>query len=494
MEVKIIYNGEMGFAQSLSNVYEYLIPAKGITFENFMKHKHKGKSNAEFFYDRLTNMDFSFYTDEDDRAFLFDYKEKEGYVLKPYNKVKDAIFNGELYCPVPCSFYIDSENVSEGIILQSSNLLQINEDANSNYDNDNDEIIFDKIRENAARKRKKIEIKEGTTREEIKPLVWVWCKSLCPEGKFIPNSIFNLTPFINSISTTENENGGNFTIKLLSIEGQFSDKGELKSIWSPMSGSYASVENNFLFRKIRNKLTREDDYDSDNSKISREDAYNPDFGKGNVRSGSIKVEKLILNNNDEDKKENKVKAKVLNLFENLLSPNDVVFISYINSAEDVIYTEDLFTDNKKIHQLQWDMIGLVNSVSSSSETEGASSEESISGMDCMKLLLDDGTYFFMNSSGSDTPSSLFENIQIEQQGDQGNIGMIDENNRKSSNRTPLGLISSLYIPTQRNIGFVMNLLLSKLCNVEICPTQLFEHYGESKTYYNIPILQNTDKK
>ena len=105
-----------------------------------------------------------------------------------------------------------------------------------------------------------------------------------------------------------------------------------------------------------------------------------------------------------------------------------------------------------------------------------------------------GAYSVLCSSGSEPHPSIFNNIQIKEQGDQINVGLFNEDgNLRSSNRTPLGLISSLYIPTQRNINFIMNLLLSKLCNVEICPTQLFENY-EDKTIFNIPILENTDEK
>jgi tyrosyl-tRNA synthetase len=68
MNIKIVYNGEMGFLQTLKNVYEYLIPAKNISFEKFIKYNNNEnslKTNAELVYDKMQGMDFfSLYTEE----------------------------------------------------------------------------------------------------------------------------------------------------------------------------------------------------------------------------------------------------------------------------------------------------------------------------------------------------------------------------------------------------------------------------------------------
>lgn len=495
MNIKIVYNGEMGFLQTLKNVYDYLIPSKNISFEKFIKynnHNNSSKTNAELVYDKMLNMDFfSIYTEEMLKK-ICDYTDEDGYKLKPFDKIKNFIFEGEyIVCPTPCVFYIDSENVSEGIIIQSTNLIKTRDDSNSNYNQDNDAIIFDLVRKNINKKRKRLSIDSKNKREFVKPLVWVWCKSLCPNGIYKPNSIFNLTPFINSIVTNEGETGGNFSIKLTSVEGEMSNDGDLKSVWFPKKDSFLEVDNSFIFRKIRSREGTKDNYPDGGRFNERDNPYQRDF-LFDTNGEKIDTEILDLSSNSESS--GIIKRKVNNLFENLLSPNDVVFISFTEDDSDVRYIEHFLTDNKKLDKIQWDMIGLINNISSDSETEGISSTENISGMDLMKLLLEDGTYFFMNSSGNDTPSSIFNNIQIQEQGDQSNVGLFNENgNLRSSNRTPLGLISSLYIPTQRNINFIMNLLLSKLCNVEICPTQLFENY-EDKTIFNIPILEKTDEK
>lgn len=494
MNIKIVYNGEMGFLQTLKNVYEYLIPAKNISFEKFIKYNNNEnslKTNAELVYDKMQGMDFfSLYTEEFLNK-ICDYNDDDGYKLKPFDKIKDYIFEGVLVCPAPCVFYIDSENVSEGIIIQSTNLIETRKDSNSNYNQNNDEIIFDLVKKNINKKRKRSSIDSKNKREFIKPLVWVWCKSLCPDGVYKPNSIFNLTPFINSIVTNEGETGGNFSINLTSVEGEMSNDGDLKSVWFPKKNSFLKIDNSFLFRKIRGREGNKDNYPDNGRFDERDDSYQREYTFNN-RNDDINSEFLDVSSNS--KKNTSTRRKVDNLFENILSPNDVVFISFTEDDNDVTYIEHFLTDNKKLNKIQWDMIGLINNISSDSETEGISSTENISGMDLMKLLLEDGTYFFMNSSGSDTPSSIFNNIQIKEQGDQSNVGLFNEDgNLRSSNRTPLGLISSLYIPTQRNINFIMNLLLSKLCNVEICPTKLFENY-EDKTIFNIPILENTDEK
>lgn len=491
MDIKITYNGEMGYRVNLRTVYEFFIPARNITFEQFINYKSEkiGKTNAELVYEKLLNLTYFAVFSSDLISEVCSFDDDLGYVLKSFDKVKPSIIRGDMLCPTPCIFYSDSENLNEGIILQSSNLIVNNEDTLSSYNYDNDQILFDKMSENLKRTTNRSNL--GVRREESKPLVWIWCKSLCPNGKYIENSIFNLSPFVDSISTTETESGSSFSIDLISIDGVLNNDEDLNSIWTPNKNSYIKTDTEFVFRKIRSKIQKIEksldgdfrgttgDYDRNNKKES------------NTNTADIDQEVLILSKDQNGEGGDFSSQSTNNLFDNLISSNDVIFISYVSDpAKTFDYIEDFFIDNKEIPNLNWDLIGLVDSVDFSSETETYSQMNTVSGRDLMKLLIEDGSYFFMNSTGSEVPTSVFQNNQLPQQGDVSSINFTNDEvkDKSSMNREYSGLISSLYLPTQRNIGFVMNLLFSKLCNVEICPDELFEPYGEERTKYNIPII------
>jgi hypothetical protein len=55
-----------------------------------------------------------------------------------------------------------------------------------------------------------------------------------------------------------------------------------------------------------------------------------------------------------------------------------------------------------------------------------------------------------------------------------------------------GLIDILYNPEARNVHFVMNLLMSRLSNIEICHSQLFDYYGDNRTKFTIPTFETVE--
>lgn len=490
MDIKITYNGEMGYNINLKTMYEFIIPARNITFEDFMNYKSEkvNKTNAELIYDKLSRGTFydSFSSNVIDK--YCDSVEDKGWVFKSFDKIKPYIMNGTMLCPTPCILYADSENLNEGIILQSGNLVETNQNGLNDYENDNDKIIFDKLFENLSRKTNNI-TNDFVKREESKPLVWIWCKSLCPNGRFIENSIFNLSPFIEGITINDTENGSSFSLDLISVEGSLNQRDDLNSIWAPNKNSYIKTDNEFIFKKIRSKdeLVEKSNF----GLINRSSPYRRSEESTEKINSEIRNETLILEKSENYTEEDFSSQVTKNLFQNLISSNDVVFISFnSDSSRNIEYVEDFFTNNSEIPNLEWDLIGLVDNVNIDSETELYSQSENVSGRDLMKLMIEDGSYFFMNSSGNDQPSSVFENNQLPQQGDISSVNFTSEEkeDKKSMNRIYNGMVSSLYLPTQRNIGFIMNLLLSKLCNVEICPNDLFEPYGDLRTKYNIPII------
>ena len=484
--IPITYRGDLGYKRSIKDVFDFLSFINW-NVEDFLNFKNiDGLTNKEIIYniyDKKTLLSFGIINKNDDK-------------FVNYNS---SSITETMPCPYPIMFHVDSKYVRKGNIISQSSLL-VNNFSATDFSKSNEKdsffynknVFYEEIQQllvNTSRFDSSVD--QDVFKRQIEPHVYIWCKSLQKDGKFNNNSIFDLSPFIQSINTNVSKNGGNFSIQLIPIEGLItcSIDGEIDGIWHPKTNQHinfinkngnSSVETEHYFKTIIHQIyKRYDSFELQSSNNETSDLGNFTFTTGTQRKGWTKM-----------------------LFENMISENDVVFISYghpfekIGLGKNVSVIDDFFIDHNSIVNGQYEMIGLIdtNSISHSPENEDVSI--SISGRDCMKLLIEDGTYFFAKSyANPNETESAFNNVDLPNQGDSVNAFNNLLSNSSSINRVITnGVIDVFFNTGARNVEYVMNLLISRLANIEICPSQLFEAWGDRRTKFQVVITENVDEK
>jgi hypothetical protein len=330
-----------------------------------------------------------------------------------------------------------------------------------------------------------------TVREAVKPTIWIWCKALDGKDEFNDYSIFDLSPFVNSYNVSKDSNGGNFTIELTPVNGILEfEEGILEGFWSPDKNSYIKFKNNgkdeYVFREFIESLVNSD----------REDFSDLTFGQS---VSPVDNSGVFSRDRKFKKRSNKTYVNSEKLFKNLILQNDVVFISDSASIKrrDIKKRNEFFIHSSEIPEKNWDMIGLIDNCSVSNNYESVESNINANGRDLMKLLIEDGSYFFTKSfADSESDQSIFKNISSENKGDKVNTlnNQIEKGTRTSNRLITTGIIDILYNPEARNVNFIMNLLMSRLSNVEIAPSELFKHYGDKRTEYVVATYEEENKE
>lgn len=485
--IEIQYNGELGYYSKISQVRAFF--KIGLSDEEFLdlKNEETKKSNRELIFENYSS----------ETKISLNLADKEGNDIKTYKEV-----NPSMPCPVPIILYVDSENISPDILISQSNILANNfsvqsfskENGEKSF-NVNDKKFFNEIlRENIRIEDNfQSKFKDGLglgERENIKPTIWVWCKSLNEDGEFNSNSIFNLTPFVENVNISQTENGGTFSIDLVSIKGIFDldENDEPVGVWKPNKKSYVKFKDkgqeNFMFRNIIDRI----------GSRKNEDYRNLTFGE---REQSVSVNGL----NSRDRKFKNGGFKNYNrseiLFKNMISENDVVFISFSNySSLGVKTSNDFFINNSFLPRKDWQMIGLVDSNKLVTTYESSTVSLQVTGRDLTKLLIEDGSYFFAKSfADTDSGNTAFGNVDLKNRGDDNNAENIRTQKNGGENINRLisnGMISVLFNPEARNVHFIMNLLMSTLSNIEICYDDLFQYYGERRSEFTITSFEKVE--
>lgn len=188
-----------------------------------------------------------------------------------------------------------------------------------------------------------------------------------------------------------------------------------------------------------------------------------------------------------------------NYFNWLISSNDILFISF--EKLDMELVKDFYkdvegnsyqngdTDNFKVSTKLangvYDMIGLVDEVKVVTNSQSSEAYVEITGRDLMKLLIEDGSFFFNPSTTSD-PSGVFANEQS--YGKQGDIREADVMNNTYNNpinrlRRVTGEIDIFANRINMDISYILKGVISQLANVEVVPGYVFETWGEDRTKY-----------
>ena len=188
-----------------------------------------------------------------------------------------------------------------------------------------------------------------------------------------------------------------------------------------------------------------------------------------------------------------------NYFNWLISSNDILFISF--EKLDMELLKDFYKDvngedyyqgdrdnlkvSSKLSQGVYDMIGLVDEVKVVTNSQSSEAYVEITGRDLMKLLIEDGSFFFNPSTTSD-PSRVFANEQS--YGKQGDIREADVMNNTYNNpinrlRRVTGEIDIFANRINMDISYILKGVISQLANVEVVPGYVFETWGEDRTKY-----------
>ena len=252
--------------------------------------------------------------------------------------------------------------------------------------------------------------------------VWIWCRALGDETT--PGRLVNATPFLESVTINNSEHGGNFTLKLAPIKSKYVD-GEGWKIDETAIKQYF-FQDNFAY-------------------LSR-----------------VPVTKLV---------EDVVRWQEY-FFHNVVSSNDVVFVQFEvmemekNRISGDKFDNNLYVSTQSIPGRNFDMIGLVDSNSINQSPANSDVSISIGGRDLMKLLLEDGCYFFPLDFASENGGFV-------------NTG----SNNPSFRRLVNGELAFFNAYVDRSIEFSLKFIFNLLANIKVCDNRLFQYYTEKVYRY-----------
>lgn len=261
--------------------------------------------------------------------------------------------------------------------------------------------------------------------------VWIWCRSLSSKNDKdgeLQGSFFDLTPYVQKVTTNMSKNGGNFQITLPPLVADLD--ADLK--WSLRERNVQKYNG-----ANENQVTQ---YVAESSLYELDDT-----------------------NNNETLRRNQF------LFNNIIKSNDLIFIRFetlkLEAEERHKDKNSDFIDKSNIPNRIYDMIGLVDASGITVNTTTNDVSINISGRDLSKLFIDDGTYFFalensqgmVKVAGSTTlKNSLLSRI-MEEKGMQ---------------------FIGLYNFT--SIEFILKYIIQQLANIKIVPNELFSAYQERR--------------
>ena len=279
--------------------------------------------------------------------------------------------------------------------------------------------------------RSKISGELSETYPEI--TVWIWCRALSntqlsDEVDFNKGEIFNITPFIQRLTTSNSKGGGNFSFTLPPLACEFDEK---RDKWIIKKTGYAKYRG-----------------DSKNSTQQGDGFY----------SESILVYE----------KDNELRRSQF-LFHNIISPNDLVFIRFetLNLEKDqrIEDNEDFIIHKSKLPGRIYDMIGLVDVNSQNVDATNGDVTIQIDGRDLSKLFIDDGTYFYALEMA------------------QGQLNFAGGSQQENEYMQRVFMDSSLQyfnLYFNNSIENTFKFVIQQLSSIKIVPDDLFEYYGDRR--------------
>lgn len=287
---------------------------------------------------------------------------------------------------------------------------------------------------NPARKTKPIKgILNVGVLSEMYPeaTVWVWCRALSSNRLDTDNNgeIFNITPFIQKISTNVGKNGGNFQLTLPPLACELDPS---TNKWIIKKASLTTYVNG-----ADNTSMQNDGYVASSSMLYEDE-------EGNVRRSQF-------------------------LFHNILSPNDLVFIRFetldLEKQQRIDDGKNFVIGRNQLPGRIYDMIGLIDD--NIQTVSGTNNDVSINinGRDLSKLFIEDGTYFYALEMS---------------QGQLNFAGGSTQQNDLMQRVFSDNALQYFGLYFNNSIENVLKFVIQQLSTIKVVPNDLFEHYGDRR--------------
>lgn len=401
------------------------------TVEDFMEREHIYNIEPKDFFELNRELIWQQYTDYDKSI------EKAGTGKWP-ESADDLVLDSWLPCP--CNLKIQATKVTAELAISQTNFQSETGDFYSFASDEIANIIQDGG----------YQIAEAVKRNPV-ARVYGWFKSMHFVHSIkndgldytLNDDFFDISQFIISLSTLQAKEGGSFSLRLPIVNifkyanGIGIDDQDI--VWSGTPSSDFKNDGS----SYRNLYLKDEEFYSKNQ-------------YGELES---------------------------NYFNWLISSNDLLFISF----EQLEMEEDSEKDElrTRIANGVFDMIALVDDVKVVADSAGANGYVEITGRDLMKLLIEDGSFFFNPSTTSD-PSNIFMNEQS--YGKQGDIREADQINNTYNNpinrlRRVTGEIDIFANRINMDLSYILKGVISQLSNVEVVPGFVFDAWGEKRTTY-----------
>lgn len=390
---------------------------------------------------------------EQNRSFIFSQMsatDKRNYAKKNNlieSVLKETDIDYKMDLPFPCKILIDNDKVTKELSISQIN---ISTDTDDYYGFLDDEIL--KITQNVGYTI------DNFNKREVECNVLGWFKSMYflgegydRNGKNVLTAsnrtgFVNISDHITEMSTFVDENGGNFTIVLPIIP--------LKE--NPITffngDNQTSFEKNIISKSF---ISRE----KNSYYVKTEDPYN-------------------------------------NYFEQMISSNDLLLISFeklemeFKRGEFIDIDEDILSVSTDASSNVYDMIGLVDTVETTYNVSDSSGYVTIRGRDLIKLLIDDGSYFFPVSYSNGI--NIFQNKQNE--GDISNVHSVNGKTPDPFNRLRGELGNLLYVQNRMNmrIDYILKTVISDLANIEVVPGYVFKNWSNKTQFIDLLPKEETN--
>jgi hypothetical protein len=292
---------------------------------------------------------------------------------------------------------------------------------------------------------------DAATKKRVQKLtVLVWSKSYADNGL---GTLLNITPFVENLQINSGISGSSFSFNL-----------------PPITASYNNILLNWDMKNI--VIDKKGNYISKNSSTKDEGVL--DRFREQEISRKKKNEYLL--------KETSVKAKSsgskkqnyseLYFFEKIISNNDVVFITLDEEITKDYQLELPFT---YLTNKSFDFIGLVDQVplTEQQSLRNVNVSVSVSGRDLMKLLIDDNTMFYANAYANTENNNIFFNYQ----------DIVNERSFLRNEAT--GYMLELADQREYTISYLLNFLISRISNIQICPDDLLYFIKDKSYFYKV---------
>lgn len=534
--IKLPYNGEVGWDASAGEIHKFYKINQDVN--DWLKSKDdNGVTNKQKILDAYDNAT----------------KERLGYVNEkgePTDKSVDDIGSAH---PVrwPIILHVESSKLQRDILPSQSNLLLIDSggynfgprEVGEGGNEDNENFVF-----SAQIGRIHRELRDTTNnldtnswlyydgngnsflkdtgargwvyKEYQRLRVWVWCKALASLGirkmdspvetdEFNKFSVIDLTPFLMNLSVNQTEQAGSFSITLPPVIGTLPcSLGLPTGIWEVDETSYIKFMSNnienYTFKSAINwqmsEANKEKLIELQNSFESEKqlETYGQRAQAVDFDSRVNLYDKFRYQSDRLQPYESFWWFREDFFFHNVISENDIVFIGGLEyGTDEEKYAHPFVRNVDDIVKLSNMQIALVDTNSLSCTAESTDVTIQIAGRDLMKLLIEDGSFFFQKSYANPKQTqTAFNNIDLPRRGDDVNaFNKASESGWRGVNRLlTTGMIESMYNIEARNVGYVMNLLISTLSNIEICQSKVFDSYGDLRTKFQVEIEEPVQNK